>query len=125
MPSPKKEPAPRILLVLSEHWTRALLRAELLERGYDAIGAPDLITALLYRPVERERGPVRAILIDQEIVSQRASRLLELLISRHRNPPVLLLASALLSAPSGPWERVLHKPAALGEIAAALEQTVA
>jgi serine/threonine protein phosphatase PrpC len=115
---------PRILLVMSDHWTRALLRAELIERGYDVVGAPDLVTALLCRPVERDRGPVRGILIDQEVLVEPAARLLDLLVSRHRNPAVLLLASAVLRAPSGPWKRVLHKPAAIGEIASAIEETV-
>jgi hypothetical protein len=115
---------PRILLVMSDHWTRALLRAELIERGYDVVGAPDLVTALLCRPVERDRGPVRGILIDQEVLVEPAVRLLDLLVSRHRNPPVLLLASAVLRAPSGPWKRVLHKPAAIGKIASAVEETV-
>ena len=115
---------PRILLVISDHWTRALLRAELIERGYDVVGAPDLLTALLSRPVERDRGPVRAILIDQETLVEPAVRLLDLLVSRHRDPPVLLLASALLGELPGPWKRVLHKPAAIGEIASAVEETV-
>jgi serine/threonine protein phosphatase PrpC len=115
---------PRILLVMSDHWTRALLRAELIERGYDVVGAPDLLTALLCRPVERDRGPVRAILIDQEVLVEPAVRLLDLLVSRHRNATVLLLASTLLAAPSGPWKRVLHKPATIGGIASAVEETV-
>ena len=117
-------PPPRILLVMSDHWTRALLRAELIERGYDVVGAPDLVTALLCRPVERDRGPVRGILIDQEVLVEPAVRLLDLLVSRHRNPPVLLLASPLLTSPSGPWKRVLYKPAAIGEIASAVEEAV-
>jgi hypothetical protein len=109
---------------MSDHWARALLRAELIERGYDAVGAPDLLTALLCRPVEWDRGPVRCILADQEILVEPALRLLELLVSRHRNPPVLLLASRLLRPPAGPWKRVVLKPAAIGEIASAVEETI-
>jgi len=63
-------------------------------------------------------------LIDQEVLAEPAVRLLDLLLSRHRNPPVLLLASAILAAPSGPWKRVLHKPAVIGEIASTVEETV-
>jgi hypothetical protein len=115
---------PRILLVMPDHWTRVLLRAELIERGYDAVGAPDLAAALLCRPVERARGPVRGILIDQEVLVEPAVPLLEILVSRHWNPPVLLLASALVSAPAGPWKRVLHKPAAIGGIGSAIEEVL-
>jgi hypothetical protein len=63
-------------------------------------------------------------LIDQEVLVEPAVRLLDLLVSRHRNPPVLLLASPLLRTPSGPWKRVLLKPAAIGGIASAVEETV-
>src|SRR5690242_17989066 len=31
---------PRVLLVMSDHWPRALIRAELIERGLDAVGTP-------------------------------------------------------------------------------------
>jgi hypothetical protein len=110
---------------MSDHWARALLRAELIERGYDVVGAPDLATARLCRPVERDRGPVRGILIDREVLLEPAGWLLDLLVSRHRNPPVLLLASRLLRTPAGPWGRVLHKPATIGAIASAIAEEVA
>ena len=67
---------PRILLVMPEHWPRALLRAELIERGYDVVGTPDLATALLVRPVEEDRGPVRVIVIDQDVMVEPQNRLL-------------------------------------------------
>lgn len=31
--------APRVLILQPDHWPRALLRAELREAGYDAVGA--------------------------------------------------------------------------------------
>ena len=39
--------APVIWIVDAEHWPRAGLRAELIERGYDAIGFPTLRDAVL------------------------------------------------------------------------------
>ena len=117
-------PPPRVLLVMPEHWPRALLRAELIERGYDVVGAPDLQTALLARPVEKERGPVRVIVIDQEALVEPQNRLLDLLLSRHRNPRLVLLARAQLETPSGPWDQIVRRPALIGEIASAVEQAV-
>jgi len=117
-------PPPRILLVMPDHWMRALLRAELIERGYDAVGAPDLTTALLARPTEKDRGPVRAILIDQDALVEPATRLLDLLLSRHRKPAVLLLARSMMDIPPGSWDRIVRRPALIGEIASAIEETV-
>ena len=113
--------SPRILLVMPEHWPRALLRAELIERGYDVVGAPDLPAAMSVRPVERGRGPVRLIAIDQDAMVEPQSRLLEHLVSRHRNPRLVLLARAQLNTPPGRWDRVVCRPALIGEIASAIE----
>jgi hypothetical protein len=117
-------PPPRILLVMPEHWPRALLRAELIERGFDVVGAPDLSAALLARPVEKGRGPVRFILIDQGALVEPHSRLLDLLLSRHRNPRLVLLANSQLETPPGAWDQIVHKPALIGQIASAVEQAV-
>jgi len=115
---------PRILLVMPEHWPRALLRAELIERGYDVVGAPDLASALLCRPVEMDRGPVRLILIDQDALVEPQSRLFDLLVSRHPQPRLVLLARAQMQTPPGNWHTVVRKPALIGEIASALEQVL-
>ena len=49
-------PPPRILVVSAEHWPRALLRAQLDEAGYDAIGAGTLSRALRHPPDDAERA---------------------------------------------------------------------
>jgi Response regulators consisting of a CheY-like receiver domain and a winged-helix DNA-binding domain len=64
---------PRVLLVMPEQWPRALLRAELRERGYDALGAPGVAAALAYPVSAPARGPVRLILIDQAALGARTS----------------------------------------------------
>jgi hypothetical protein len=117
-------PSPRVLLVMPEHWPRALLRAELIERGYDVVGAPDLATALLSRPVEKERGPVRVILIDQDALVEPQSNLLDLLVSRHRKPRLVLLARTQLKTPPGAWDKIVPKPALIGQIATAVAETL-
>ena len=106
---------------MPEHWPRALLRAELIERGYDVVGAPDLPAALLVRPVEKGRGPVRLIAIDQDLMVEPQGRLLERLVSRHRNPRLVLLARAQLEIPPGAWDQIVRRPALIGEIATAIE----
>lgn len=108
--------------MMSDHRARAVLRAELLERGLDAVGAPDLATAMLQPPFEEERGPVRAILIDHDVLTASAPRAVELLASRHGRPSVVLLASTQLELPRGPWDLVVRRPASIGEIATTLEQ---
>lgn len=113
-----------VLLVLPEHWPRALLRAELVERGYDAVGVPDLATAVRSLPVEGDRRTIRLIVVDQAAVTGGDRWLLDLLVSRHGGPPVLLLAHALGEPPPGPWRRVVRRPALVGEIAAAVEEIV-
>lgn len=117
-------PPPRILLVMPEHWPRALLRAELIERGYDVVGTPDVATALLSRPAEKDRGPVRVIVIDQDVLAEPQSRLLDLLASRHPNARLVLLARAQLETPPGAWDKIVRRPALIGEIASLIEQAL-
>lgn len=118
-------PPPRVLLVMPAQWPRALLRAELEERGYDAIGAPDVGFALRYRAAEPGRGPVRLIVVDQDALGGDAHLLLEGLALRHGQPPLLLLAHAARPTPPGAWSRVLRRPLRLGELADAAEEMVA
>jgi len=115
---------PRILLVMPEHWPRALLRAELIERGYDVVGTPDLPAALLSRPAEKDRGPVRVIVVDQDVLVEPQSRLLDLLVSRHPNARLVLLGRAQLETPPGDWDQILRRPALIGEIAFSIERAL-
>ena len=62
-------PPPRILVVSAEQWPRALLRAQLDEAGYDAIGAGTLSRALRHPLDDPERGPVRLIVLDSGAVA--------------------------------------------------------
>ncbi len=109
---------------MPEHWPRALLRAELIERGYDVVGAPDLATALLARPSEVDRGPVRVILIDQDALVGPQTRLLDLLVSRHSNARLVLLARAQLDSPPGDWKQIVRKPVLIGQLASAIEDAL-
>lgn len=115
---------PRVILAMPDHWPRSLLRAELRERGYDAIGATDLVGALGIPPSDPGRGPVRLLLVDHGFLAGPGDLLLFRLRARHRDPPVILLASAAGPTVAGPWARVLTRPTSIGEVADAVAALV-
>ena len=116
-------PPPRVLLVMPDQWPRAMVRAELRERGYDAVGARSLLEALV---LEREpaRGPVRAILIDQRAVARGGRRLLARVRERYPGVALLLIGSAVVDPGTGAWNRVLRRPASVGAVVAAIRELV-
>ena len=107
---------PRVLLVVPDQWHRALLRAQLRELGYDALGAPDLAAGLLYPALEPERGPVGLIVVDHGALTPFGDTLLPQLLARH-GAPAVLIAPAGVSPPGGPWVRVINRPVSIAEIA--------
>ncbi len=113
---------PGVLLVLPEHWPRTLLRAELIERGYDPVGTPDLRTAIRLPPARPDREPTGLIVVDQAAAGEADRWLLDLLVAKQGGPPVLLLAPAGAGVQAGPWQRVLRRPVPIGEIVAAVEE---
>lgn len=100
---------------MAAQWPRALLRAALRQEGYDALGARDLDEALSYPEVEENRGPVRLLILDQEVLEGNNELLAELLV-RHHNPDTLILESALHPSPEGAWPRVLRHPVSIADI---------
>ena len=107
---------PRVLIVMAAQWPRALLRAALRHEGYDALGARDLREALSYSDEEeRERGPVRLIILDREVLEGHDSFLAELL-ERHRDALRLVLESAFHPSVEGAWQRVIRHPATIADI---------
>ncbi len=111
----------RVLLVMPDQWPRALLRAELIERGRDAVGARNLEEAMLCGP-SLERGPVRVLVIDQSLCDDGSQALLKSLLSRHPGAKVLLLGRPTLPTPRGPWIEVIERPTRIGEVATEVER---
>src|SRR5207237_8479256 len=107
---------PVILLVLHDQWPRSLLRAELIERGYDAVGAPDLRTAFRLPSLGEPRGPVRLVVLDEAAVAAEERRVLDLVLDEHGRPPVVLLARPLPAPPVAPWERGVRRRLAFGAL---------
>jgi CheY-like chemotaxis protein len=115
---------PRVLIVIPAQWTRALLRAELRERGYDAVGTRDLLEALGAAAPE----PIALILVDQEALAAGDEQLLQELLgrlrARHAGARMILHAGATHKAPAGPFEQVLRRPMSIADIVRAIEQVV-
>jgi hypothetical protein len=105
----------RILLVVPDHWTRVVLRAELLERGYDAVGTPNLTAALAVSPVD-ERGPVRLILLEHGAIAGSDRSEVERLASQHQDPPLVLLAPAFADPPAALFRRVVRRPITINDL---------
>jgi DNA-binding response OmpR family regulator len=120
---PAKALPPRILVIMDDQWPRALLRAGLLDAGYDAVGARSVSEALSYTAADQDRGPVRMVVADRHVLAQEPGRLSELM-GRYGSPMVLLLTSAGELTPEGPWTRVMHRPVSIGELIGAVQELV-
>lgn len=116
--------AARVLIVSPEQWPRALLRAELLEAGYDAIGSRTLSAALRYPRTEAGRGPVGLIIVDQAVVAREAPAVLERLVSKHAGSRCFLLARSSGALPAGSWDSVLRRPLSIRQVVEAVRRVL-
>lgn len=108
----------RVLIISDDQWLRAGLRAELRERGYDAVGARDVPEALGFARPEPDRGPVALILVDQEALGDElAASMLARVQGRLGSPALVLIAPGNRQAAEGNWATVLRRPLTIGEIA--------
>jgi hypothetical protein len=111
---------PRVLVVSGEQWPRALLRAQLSEAGYDAIGAGTLSRALRYPPDDAERGPVRLFVVDSDAAAAEPEALEH---ARRRYPGVaFVLVHRAGAVPPGPWAVTLQRPVTIGDIVATVRR---
>jgi hypothetical protein len=114
---------PRILLVMPDQWPRALLRAALREAGYDAIGTRSVKGARFRLASDEGRGPVRLILLDQDVLTEDARGDVDEL-RRSSDAQLALLAPATRRVHEGPWSRIFRRPLSVGEVVQAIEQLV-
>ena len=113
-----------IWIIDSEQWPRACLRAELIERGYDAVGFVRLGRVLSSIRSGRRKRP-EAIFLELRGQSVNATDL-ELLASTGI-PLVILSTSAKLDDPlvqNVKTAVILMRPITLGKIADLLQETV-
>ena len=99
-----------IWIIDAEQWPRAMLRAELIERGYDAVGFETVRDAIDSLP---ERHPA-AIVVD---LRGQPVPLVERLLGL--GVPVVLIGGLveINDLPQRAWAAVLRRPVSLGEIA--------
>jgi hypothetical protein len=108
-------PRPRALLVMPEHWSCVLLRATIIERGWDAACLRTLSGALF-----TARPTPRVILLDVDALRPGDAALLAALDGLAVRPRLVVLALAKKEPPPGPWEKVLRRPLPLDALADAI-----
>ena len=111
-----------IWIVDADHWPRALLRAELIERGYDATGFVTLEDAVRRLMLPPARRPALLVLDRRDqVVDERTSALL----SRAR-VPILVVADIAHAGGEAlaPVVETLHRPLTMGSIADAVDRLI-
>ena len=115
------EGGPVVWVIDSDQWPRALLRAELIERGYDAIGFTSVAEAITRLALDRRRRP-RLVLV--ALAGQELTRTGVALLSAGGVPVIGVAGEVqVASAPEHlGLTALIRRPVSLGEIAEAVEQ---
>jgi hypothetical protein len=99
-----------VWIIDSEQWPRALLRAELIERGYDAVG---------YVTVEDASRTIGSRFPDGIVLELRGVTREQVATLMNVGVPVIAIAS--IPEPEWlrqfPWAAILRRPVSIGEIA--------
>ena len=113
--------APQVLVISNEQWPRALLRAELEQAGYDAVGA-ETVSEAMHQSIADPERPVQLVVVDSGIASAEAEAMAQL---RRRYPGVpFVVIQRAGPAPPGPWTASLHRPVTIGDIVAAVRKLI-
>jgi hypothetical protein len=115
---------PRVIIAMPDQWPRALLRAALLEIGYDAIGTRTLAGVSRYLAPVPDRGDVGAVVVDVAAVGAADADALADLCARRAGVPVLLLDSALTATPAGCWTQIMRRPFSIDDVVRAVAALV-
>ncbi|HEX2965428.1 MAG TPA: hypothetical protein VHO84_06565 [Syntrophorhabdaceae bacterium] len=106
-----------IWIVMSRHWPRAYLRAELIERGFEAIGYADLETVISALQDSHVKKP-GVIIID---LYKQLSDIKILKGLMHEHIAVILLLGSLQEnstlVTQYRWAAVMKRPLSIGAIA--------
>ncbi|HVU49753.1 MAG TPA: hypothetical protein VHL80_03645 [Polyangia bacterium] len=114
--------APRVFVIGRDHWARASLRAELIERGFDAVGHATIRDALLALALSPARAP-KVIVVDLHEQDHDEDRLAALFLHGAR---VIGIAGAAEAADADrPWAAFLRRPVTIGGVAEAVERAAA
>jgi hypothetical protein len=109
-----------VWVIGSDHWPRSYLRAELIERGLDAVGFVTLREALARLAVDPSRPALAIVDLHEQAVSEKAiSTLLA------AGFPVIAIGGAAEWADptlgNHPWALFLRRPLTIGAIADAAQ----
>jgi len=107
---------------MQEQWPRALLRATLIEAGYDAIGARTCEEALRTPVAVADRGPVRLLLIDAAVL--RTPGNCETLARRMTGAARVLIAPAAGPRAPNSWNRIIRRPTSIGDVVREIQSLV-
>lgn len=113
-----------VWIISNQHWPRVYLRAELIERGFDAIGYEEISTALRWLRYPRTPKPQLIVLElrGQPLTSKELERLKQIGI------PVIALGGTLeLNEPlikGFKWAAVMKRPFRIGEVVDWIEQWI-
>ncbi len=113
--------APVVWVIDHDQWPRALLVAELIERGYDALGFRRLGEALLALRCSEE--PPRGVVIETSRARLSAAEVARLI---GLGAPTLALVDSVSArseiASAFPWSLLAARPVSLGQVADRLER---
>jgi hypothetical protein len=114
----------RVWVIGSDHWPRAFLRAELIERGFDALGFERIEDALF--ELAMRSGPRPRLVVVDVHGARPAEKLMAALF--RLGVPVVAVAGATGAAddhPGGrPWAALLRRPVTIGAIADVVERAL-
>lgn len=113
-----------VWIVDREHWPRACLRAELIERGYDALGFQALADALLTLDMSTGSVPAAAVvdLTDQTVDAEVLARFIQA-----TGQVVAVAGGPAARSPELrrlPWAAFLVRPVSLGAVADTVDALV-
>ena len=102
-----------VWIIDADHWPRALLRAELIERGCDAVGFVTVDDALRVMP---QRWPDVIVVELRHLAREEVARLFG------GDVPVIAIASSTTEpwVDEFPCAAILRRPVSIGEIAEAV-----
>jgi len=108
------------LLAFGEHWTCAVVRAELIERGVNGRCAPAVSVGLLLGDFD---GLPDLLVVENETLSEHDRLVLDVFGSLGALGATVLVTDA--SSPvRGRWDRVLRRPIAVGGVADGVEEVL-
>jgi hypothetical protein len=116
---------PVVWIVDREHWPRACLRAELIERGYDALGFQMLADALQALAVPAAAPPAATVV---DLTDQTGDLDLLARFVRSAGRVVAVAGGAAARSPELrrlPWAAFLARPVSLGALADAVDALLA